>query len=75
MPSFVEDLIDFLTNGLISMNSIEEHMSQYRDTSQPDLKYTAGPLQDYIMAKNIEEYGHSIGFLPKSDTARRQRLG
>lgn len=31
VPSFVEDLIDFLSNGLLSIAGIEEHLSQYRE--------------------------------------------
>ena len=30
VPTFVEDLVDYLSMGLLSVNSIEEHLSIYR---------------------------------------------
>ena len=74
VPSFVEDLIDYITNGVISIHSIEEHAGHFRDPTK-DLSYPGGPIQDYIVAKNKDKYGQSIGYYHIfNDTAKRKRI-
>ena len=86
VPTFVEDLIDYLSNGLLSVNSVEEHLSMCRLLKQPSQPTAGGhyswlsqsrpaTVQEYIAAKNKEKYGHSVGKLPLNDTAKRKRLG
>jgi len=43
VPSFVEDLIDYITNGQISVQDIEEHAGHYRDAVK-EVNYQGGPI-------------------------------
>ena len=43
VPSFVEDLFDYITNGQISVHSIEEHAGHYRDAIR-EVDYPGGPI-------------------------------
>jgi len=75
VPSFVEDLIDHITDGFISVHMIETHLSPFREAPGGQGFPMNKNLQEFIAQKNIEVYGHSQGVLPLSITAKKNKRG
>lgn len=87
VSSFMDDLIDHLTAGCISLKHFEEHLGVYREYEKENRKedknqptepknYLKGTnLIDFLEKKNLEIYGNSQGEPSKSIEAKKIRQG
>lgn len=85
VSSFMDDFIDHLTAGCVSLKHFEEHLGVLREYEREnrDKKPQAEPKNylegttviEYLEKKNIEEYGNCLGELSYSIQAKRTRQG
>ena len=89
-PQFVEDLIDLITDGLISVTTFEKYLAPVRDGYENYHKgskhlervtkdghqngFKGADCLEYVALRNKEEHGHVEGSLSKYYSARRKRL-
>lgn len=71
---FVEDLVDHMSNSLISLHDVENWCSHLREYSCK-ATFPGKNLIDYVAAMNIKEYGNSRGNPPLQALVKKQRLG
>jgi hypothetical protein len=72
--SFVEDLVDHMTNSLISIHDVEIWCGHLRENTSKQV-FTARNILEYVSQMNIKEYGNSRGQPPLQAQVKKKRLG
>lgn len=85
VSSFMDDFIDHLTAGCVSLKHFEEHLGKFREYEREnrDKKPHVEPKNylegttviEYLEKKNVEVYGNSHGQPSYSIQAKRNRQG
>jgi hypothetical protein len=73
--SFVEDLVDHMSNSLISLHDVENWCSHFRDTASKATTFSGRNIIEHVSAMNIKEYGNSRGNPPLQAFVKKKRLG
>jgi hypothetical protein len=71
---FVEDVIDHMTNSLVSVHDVENWCSHLRDLNSKQT-FAGKTIIEFASQMNIKEYGNSRGLAPPQAQAKKRRLG